>query len=249
MSEYFTQRTSVTFASTPITTNFALTQPTVFGVSAAKDFSDASGQNGVWSYGYEDSTGSALILFNVTDNQYAAEGHYMIWTSSGDDLGGARMNEGDTPLDEPSWTGDFYFWPEMMSVEAGNNGVLDVVRWTAPVAGSYLIDAFFTPQQVDGANASVYVLHNNVEIFSGGVNGFFGKYPDLSDRTGTYDATYYNTLTLNQGDTIDFGAYDNGISGNDDNVAVWANVVLASGYPIIAGRRDRLRNGESHPGG
>lgn len=156
---------------------------------AAADFSSTSNPNGVWSYGWEASTGATFIL----DTDHLDSGTISSWRGdiAGDGNPGVYRNDTGAAVS----LGTVVFPPDTaLLFHPGPGGQNAVVRFTAPATGSYVVQAGFTGQDfVGGTTTDVHVLDNNVSIFNGAVNGY-GNFTGLSP----------DTLFLTAGDTIDF---------------------------------------------
>jgi hypothetical protein len=149
---------------------------------AAADYSAsaATNVNGVWSYGYTTALGATLNLYDVNNGHTNSINR---WTSSvvnsidtpsfGKNLGGATQQS--TP-------------PGFLFHHPGPNGVLSVLRFTAPSSSSYMISTQFFAGDVGTTEA--YVLLNNVTLF-------------FSPTTETAPQ-YATSLLLAAGDRLDF---------------------------------------------
>lgn len=158
---------------------------------AANDFSLASNPNGVWSYGFENTLGGSLQLFDVaTMNARGATG-LDAWTSS---------HTGDTPTVMHNGTNAPLTFGGTVTVPAdgllfhpGPNGQFAIIRWTAPSAGNYDLDVSFRGDDFVGPTTTdVHVLDNGVSLFASGVTAY-GPGPSFS-----------SVVSVAAGDKIDF---------------------------------------------
>ncbi len=172
---------------------------------AAADFSLASNPNGVWSYGWEASTGSAFIL----DTDSLNNGQVSAWRGdlAGDGNPAVYRNNSAAPVQ----LGTVEFPADTsLLFHPGPGGQNSVVRFTAPSTGDYIVSAEFTAQDVVAPSTKdVHVLDDNVSIF----NGLIGSY-------GSSTGLSPDTLFLTAGDTIDFTV------GTDGNAYVYDSVGL-----------------------
>ncbi len=130
----------------------------------------------------------------------------------------------------------------------GPQGQDSVIRFTAPVAGTFQLASSFTGLDFVGPTTTdVHVLLDGSSIFNGNVDGFgAGSGPSFT-----------TTLTLQKGDTVDFavgygtdGTYFNdttGITGTLSSVPEPASLILLSmglaGMDVLAANKSR--NGDA----
>jgi hypothetical protein len=167
---------------------------------ATADFSLASNPNGVWSYGYEDSLGASLHLYDVANPDWLGKSGLDSWASSV--LGGRdpNVNHNRTNADLTFLTvtvpaGELEFHP-------GPNGQFSVIRWTAPGAGEFNLDAAFRGNDFKyPTTTDVHILLNGNSLFSADILAY-APGPSFSD-----------IISVKSGDTIDF-AVGSGPDGN-----------------------------------
>jgi hypothetical protein len=95
--------------------------------------------------------------------------------------------------------------PGQVSLHPGPDGQCAVMRWTAPQAGQYAVNARFT-SIAEKATTDVHVLHQGKAIFDDAIN--------VGDRGN--EAACEKTVSVNAGDTIDFVVgWGNGNYGGD----------------------------------
>lgn len=158
----------------------------------ANDFSIASNPNGAWSYGYALTLGGALNYFTTSGTVNGLEAWYTPELYS---LGTPVVyrNATDTAVTGGSAT--------IYGYEAGFHPgptSLAVYRFTAPNAGSFLVEATFFLQDTNATGVNVHVMKN------GGTN----LYSSPMTLAQSY-RSWSGTVTLGAGGTIDF-AVDNG---------------------------------------
>ena len=151
------------------------------------DFSYTQNPNGAWSYGWTQSRGSAFNLSpgSVEDHTY------------GDIRGWNPFN--DSGFVDPGYAVTAWSNPNGVSVPAGTvnlhpgpNGENAVVRWTAPLAGTYLISGSFYGNDSTPTTTDVAILHGSAEVFTGGIASF-------------HVPLYFSVVRqVNASDTIDF---------------------------------------------
>jgi hypothetical protein len=159
---------------------------------AVKDFSIQSNPNGVWSYGWESTLGSALNLYTVTDTTSVPG--MSAWLKSGTfPYYPPYVAHNDTvkqicfaSVCVPATYLDFH---------PGQIGQLSVVRWTAPSSGRFMVQAGFVGLDYAGPTSTfVHVLLNSKRNFlKAPITGY--QWP-LSFEPKIW--------TLSAGDTLDF---------------------------------------------
>jgi hypothetical protein len=115
---------------------------TVWNAAQQFDLASNPATNNPWSYGYSDGLSGTFTLLTIQDNMYGSTPGWAR-TSSWGDWGYPRFykNVADSPFDF-----------ETLHVPAGAliglcgiQGSYAVLRWTAPTAGTFNIEAAFTP--------------------------------------------------------------------------------------------------------
>jgi uncharacterized repeat protein (TIGR01451 family) len=128
---------------------------------------------------------------------------------------------------------------DFLSFHPGPNGEFSVVRWTAPVAGTYHVASTFKSLRFEGSptTSDVHVLHNSSPIFDALINGLISS----------GDQSFSTTLTLNAGDTVDFVVgFGENLDYNCDSTGLKATILLPtfsgakSVSPTTASRGDPL---------
>jgi hypothetical protein len=157
---------------------------------AAADFSLASNPNGVWSYGYENSLGSSLILYDMANTTWFGNPGLQAWNSP---LGiDPNVVHNSTDMDIMFAT-SVILPARSLQFHPGPNGQFSVIRWTAPVAGEFNLDAAFRGNDfVFPTTTDVHILFNGNSLFSADVLAY-GPGPSFS-----------NIVSVKTGDTIDF---------------------------------------------
>ena len=180
----------------------------------------ATNPNGPWSYGTAVDTSGTITSFSTTD---AGMGNQMFWNGV-DGYGSTAMpmiavNTNSVALNEGgTWT--FNLAPKEIAMQPGNSGSNSVsVRWTAPAAGTYNVAATWTNIANGGGDGVDAILaQNGTSLFSALVH-------TTSSTTEAY-ATTSKTLTLAEGDTLDF-LVDRLTNYNGDSMSLDATVTSA----------------------
>ena len=174
----------------------------------AADYSVLNGlPNGVWSYGFKEASSLTADLTNC--NSAAASFHtgYDAWFA-GVNATQFGYNHDAAELFSEYW-GFNYVFPPKSVVMMQNGSPMPACRFTAPADGDYTISATFygVGYGTSLTVSEVFVTVNNTPgLFAGNVNGYAGgsTYP----ASGTNPTASYNgTVTLAEGDDVDFIAY------------------------------------------
>ena len=113
------------------------------------------------------------------------------WSSSS--LGGSDPCVSYNPTSETKRFANVRWEPGRLAFHPGPKGEYSVVRWTAPAAGEFSLDAAFFAIDAD-TTTSVHVLHNGRSVFQKAI-----RIDGAGER-----ATCNKSLALAKGDTLDF---------------------------------------------
>jgi hypothetical protein len=153
----------------------------------AVDFSLAGNPNGPWSYGYSQLLGGPLIL-HVASGSGGGLDYWNTDISIG--LPWIVRNSTATAV---NWAGTTVFAPGALSLHPGPQGEVEVLRFTVPSAGQYLVSgAFFGLDYVGPTTTDVHILLNGSSIFDDVVSDYGSNHP------------FSTTLTLTAGSQLDF---------------------------------------------
>lgn len=210
----------------------ALAQTTTY--DPASSFSTTSNPNGVFTDGEFASAGSPFVAFSNTSRGNSGGIDYINDPTNSADV---EHNGTNSPITQGSQT----WQPGGLSIHNGSGGQLGVVRFTAPIAGTYSFTGSFYAGDTN-ANNTVYVLDNGTSIFSG-------------TRVGGSTTPFSNTgLTLSAGDTLDFavgGQYaygDTGLAAQitgpsapvpEASTTVSLGLLLVPGAMVVAAKRKK----------
>ena len=203
----------------------------------AQDLANPNATVPEWSYGYrETSGGAALTLFSSAAGEHtnAAFGDENLegWNSPGFSFTIPIILVNVSQADPAGLL--------MHPQNEGDARTYDVVRWTAPAAGTYDVSATWVDSDTGGGNGAEAFLALNGTL----VPGFLGAF--ANGGSATYDN---NALALSAGDTLDFvlGPGADGGFGNDSTtfnadialVPEPASLALAAlgGLGLLARRR------------
>ena len=164
--------------------------------NAAVNFSATNNPNGVWSYGQEATLGGSFSLYTIRSSSSGVN-----YWGVGSILTPPEVfhNSTNNVVNLSTIT----LQPGQLAFHPGPQDQYSVIRFTAPTAGTYLLNSSFIG--VDSTTTDVHVLLDGVSLFSGLVNGY-GNGPSFS-----------TSVTFQAGDTLDFavGYGSNGTYFND----------------------------------
>ncbi len=169
----------------------------------AGDFSMTNNPNGVWGFGSEPTSTPGAAAISLYTDYFVYNGAVGMWNNGGltNTPFGLLPLTGlvSENLTSSTYTDNMTVWEpgQLMFHAGGYYGPPDtyaVVRFTAPTAGTYTIQAAFSNQSVGGyAGQAVAVYEDGTALF-GGTLGSYGSTATMSPLT----------LTLNAGDYVDF---------------------------------------------
>ena len=180
--------TAVTILGFTASPSFAAT------FDAAADFSLVNNPNGVWQYGWSSSLGSAFNLLTKTDQVCSGTiDRWLISVQGNPYLNNPAVGHNNTGSTLNCGSGQHS--ADKLVLAPGPSGQYSIVRWIAPQAGTYSIDAVFAGLDFVGPTTTdVHVLYNGTSLFSNLINGF-GNASAKSLAT---------TLSVAANDIIDF---------------------------------------------
>lgn len=206
-------------------------EPTTFDLSA--DFSFRDNPNKVWQYGYSATNSLAPGEFRL--DQYAdAAGTVGFWHPA----------KGPGPNWYPyiaynstrkSQFGSSNGWaarPGEVAMEASNIGQYSLVRFVAPVAGTYKVGAQFAGVHFGLSTTDVHVLHNGTSLFDADIDGYGGDPAFHKVEGANPTASYSGQVELKANDTVTFAVgYGKNKTHYGDTTGLFAQVVLLAGGP------------------
>ncbi|MEK6643662.1 MAG: lectin-like protein [Planctomycetota bacterium] len=175
--------------------------------NAATDFSSVSNPTGPWSYGSRASLNDAsLAVYSsfTTSLPFSQSGPLSIWYIPDVSPFGVPFvlkNESATNVTIDSFpqvivpAGRMMLHPGPSAADEGVDS-FSVVRWTAPVAGTFQVSATF--YGMDIGDTDVHIVHNGTSIFD-----------DVRSGVGD-NRSFAGTVTVAAGDTLDFVVGRNG---------------------------------------
>jgi hypothetical protein len=181
--------------------------------NAATDFSISSNPNGAWSYGYSFGVGSAFHLDTTNTAAYAglALGGWMgnLNTAFGANYPYALKNFTSHPVTN---NGTTVYQPGQLALHPDQSNVVSIVRWTAPVSGTFSLNVTFSGlDSTFGDSADVHILHNGSSL--------------LNSVVSPNPASFSGPQSILAGDTIDFVVGNGGNGINGDSTGLSATIV------------------------
>ena len=204
---------------------------TTFDLSA--DFSLESNPNKVWQYGYSATNSLAPDQFQL-DRQADKTGPVGFWhpdTNKGPGKGYYPYIAYNTTKQSQAWPSPngWIVRAGEVAMEASNSGQYSLVRFVAPVAGTYKISAQFAGIHV-WSTTDVHVLHNGTSLFDADIDGYGGDPAFRKVRGASPTAAYSGQIEMKANDTVTFAVgYGKNKTNSGDTTGLFAQVVLLGG--------------------
>jgi hypothetical protein len=204
---------------------------TTFDLSA--DFSLHHNPNKVWQYGYSATNSLAPDQFQF-DKHEETSGVIGFWhpaASAGPGPGYYPYIAYNTTKQSQAWPspGGWVVRGGEVAMEASNSGQYSLVRFVAPVAGTYKISAQFAGVHV-WSTTDVHVLHNGTSIFDADIDGYGGDAAFRKVQGACPTAAYSGQIEMKANDTITFAVgYGKNKTNSGDTTGLFARVVLLDG--------------------
>jgi len=212
---------------------FTLLAPasTTFDLSA--DFSLHDNPNKVWQYGYSATESLSPDQFRVDENVDHKMTPIGFWHPA--------ENKGPGPgyypyvafnASKKTEFGSSNGWAARageIAMEASSSGQYSMVRFTAPLSGSYKVSAQFEGIHFGLSTTDVHVLHNGDPLFDSDIDGYGGD-PAFHKLEGSHaTAAYSGQVEIKAGDTITFAVgYGKNKTNFGDTTGLFAQIKLAS---------------------
>jgi hypothetical protein len=160
--------------------------------NAAENFSISSNPNGVWSYGWSTTLGSAFNLDSSNTTAYSGTSGLNGWLSSLAPDGSPLVLENVST--NPVTMANSTFQPGQLALGPGQNLQYSVLRWTASSSGTFSINATFSGLSFLGDTSDVHILHDGVSIFNSNVTGS----PSPVSFSGPVNITVGDTIDIHR---------------------------------------------------
>lgn len=174
----------------------------------AQEFSISRNPNGVWSYGFIPGLGGPFALADIAvansipEYQQGADSWYSAAQADCSNGRGGTIAR----IEQEQLHGSQYTFHDTVTQHPGCRGELSVLRWTAPIRGTYQLQGSFQGTQIacGGTSTDVHILWNSASsLFDGDIYGF------VNNR----ELLFNLQQPVAGGDTIDF-AVGFGSDGN-----------------------------------
>jgi hypothetical protein len=196
----------------------------------AADFSLRDNPNKVWQYGYSatDSLDPDQFRFDKYNDGGSPIGFWHPDTCNGPGPGYYPYVAYNTTKQSQAWpsANGWVVRGGEVAMEASNSGQYSLVRFVAPVAGTYKISAQFAGVHV-WSTTDVHVLHNRASLFDADIDGYgsdpaFRKVQGASPR-----AAYSGQLEMKANDIVTFAVgYGKNKTNSGDTTGLFARVIL-----------------------
>ena len=210
---------------------------TIFDLSA--DFSLKNNPNKVWQYGYSATNSLAPDQFQLDKYSDGASpiGFWHPAVSSGPGPGYYPYIAYNTSKQSQPWPSPngWVVRGGEVAMEASNSGQYSLVRFVAPVAGTYKISAQFAGVHV-WSTTDVHVLHNGTSLFDADIDGYGGDPAFRKVQGASPTAAYSGQIEMKANDTVTFAVgYGKNKTNSGDTTGLFARLVLLDGAE--SGRR------------
>jgi hypothetical protein len=208
----------------------AMVAPAQTTFDLAADFSLRDNPNKVWQCGYSATNSLDPDQFRL--DKYSDGGKPIgFWhpeNSSGPGPGYYPYVAHNTTKQSQSWPSPngWVVRGGEVAMEASNSGQYSLVRFVAPVAGTYKISAQFEGVHV-WSTTDVHVLHNGTSLFDADIDGYGGDPAFRKVEGASPTAAYSGQLEMKTGDTVTFAVgYGKNKTNSGDTTGLFAQVVL-----------------------
>jgi len=213
--------------------------PTAFDLSA--DFSFRDNPNRVWQYGYSETNSLAADQFRVdvqadrVDMQCDSTGSIGFWhpaANHGPGPGYYPYVAYNTTKQSQVGCKGWAVRAGEVAMEASNAGQYSLVRFAAPVAGTYKVSAQFEGIHYGLSTTDVHVLHNDTSLFDADIEGYGGDPAFHKVEGANPTASYSGQVELQANDTVTFAVgWGKNKTNSGDTTGLFAQVVLLAGAP------------------
>ncbi len=196
----------------------------------SRDFSLRDNPNKVWQYGYSATNSLAPDQFRL-DKHADVTGPVGFWhpdASSGPGPGYYPYIAYNTTKQSQAWPSPngWVVRRGEVAMEASNSGQYSLVRFVAPVAGTYKISAQFSGVHV-WSTTDVHVLHNGASLFDADIDGYGGDPAFRKVQGANPTAQYSGQIRMKANDTVTFVVgYGKNKTNSGDTTGLFARVIL-----------------------
>ena len=199
----------------------------VFDLST--DFSLAKNPNGVWEYGFSAVSSLAADQFQL-DQKSVMIGPIGFWHPTQGDAPGpgyypyiAYNSMKDTQVGSKGWA----ISAGQIAMEGSNTGQYSLVRFVAPRAGKYSVNAKFVGIHYGLSTTDVHVLNNGNSVFDAEIDGYGGDPAFHAVQGSNPLAEYLGEMQLKANDRITFAVgYGKNKTNYGDTTGLSVRIVL-----------------------
>ncbi len=194
------------------------------------DFSLQHNPNGVWQYGYSasNSLDPKEFRFDGYADQVAPIGFWHPGFSKGPGPGWYPYIAHNSS--KSTMFGSSNGWAARageVAMEASNTGQYSLIRFVAPVPGTYRISAQFEGIHFGLSSTDVHILSNGTQVFSADIDGYGGDPAFHKVEGSSPTAAYSDKLTLKKGDVVTFAVgYGKNKTNFGDTTGLFVHIVL-----------------------
>jgi hypothetical protein len=204
---------------------------TVFDLST--DFSFRDNPNKVWQYGYSatNSLDPAEFRFDKYADPAGAVGFWHPSVSSGPGPGWypyvAHNSTGQTQFgSQKGWA----VRSGQVAMEGSNTGQYSLIRFVAPVAGTYNVTARFEGVHFGLSSTDVHVLQNSASLFDADIAGYGGDPAFHAVQGASPTASYSGKVKLKANEIVTFAVgYGKNKTNSCDTTGLAVRIDLLDG--------------------
>lgn len=218
--------------------------PKTFDLSADfsfRDNPDRASPTKVWQYGYSETNSLAPDQFRVDTQSDPVDlpcdptrsiGFWHPAANHGPGPGYYPYVAFNTTKQSQLGCKGWAVRPGEIAMEASNSGQFSLVRFTAPVAGTYKVSAQFEGIHYGLSSTDVHVLHNATSLFDADIEGYGGDPAFHKVEGASPTASYSGQVELKADDSVTFAVgYGKDKTNSGDTTGLFAQVVLLSASP------------------
>jgi hypothetical protein len=205
---------------------------TIFDVST--DFSIEANPNKVWQYGYSANNSLAEDQFRL-DKNTDSSGIIKFWHPAANSGPGegyypyiAYNSSKQSEVGCKGWA----VYPGELAIEGSNTGQYGLVRFVAPVSGTYRVSAKFAGIHYGLSTTDVHVLHNGTSLFNADIEGYGGDPAFHKVEGASPNAEYSGQVAMKAQETLTFAVgYGKNKTHYGDTTGLFARVTLLGEEP------------------
>jgi hypothetical protein len=124
------------------------------------------------------------------------------------------------------------FRPGEVAMESSTSGQYGLIRFVAPVTGTYQVSAQFEGIHFGLSTTDVHVLHNGTSLFDADIDGYGGDPAFHKVQGASPTAEYSGQIALKKDETLTFAiGYGKNKTNSCDTTGMFARVTLLGDSP------------------